>query len=308
MNTPARASLPVIKRLPKYYRYLRSLQVDGINSISSRELAAQMGTTASQVRQDFNCIGDVNGRQGIGYSVENLLSILEHLLFGNGDLLPTILIGCGRLGKAVSRFITTDTNGYKLIAAFDNSADEVGKEISGVQILNIDELEAFCAEHHPEVAVLCLPRSGAEELSSRLVSLGIQGFWNFSHYDLSISYPDVVVENVHLGDSLMSLGYRLIAAFDVAQSEVGKEISGIQIRHIDELESFCAEHHPKVAVLCVPRDGAEQVSGRLVDLGIEGFWNFSHYDLSVPYPDVVVENVHLGDSLMSLGYRLRNQD
>ena len=121
MNNPGKASLPVIKRLPKYYRYLRTLKNDGITSISSRELAAQMGTTASQVRQDFNCIGDVNGRQGIGYSVENLLSILEHLLFGNGDLLPTILIGCGRLGKAVSRFITTDTNGYKLIAAFDNS-------------------------------------------------------------------------------------------------------------------------------------------------------------------------------------------
>ena len=106
MNTPGKASLPVIKRLPKYYRYLRTLKNDGITSISSRELAAQMGTTASQVRQDFNCIGDVNGRQGIGYSVENLLSILEQLLFGNGDLLPTILIGCGRLGKAVSRFIT----------------------------------------------------------------------------------------------------------------------------------------------------------------------------------------------------------
>ena len=129
MNTPARASLPVIKRLPKYYRYLCSLQADGINSISSRELAAQMGTTASQVRQDFNCIGDVNGRQGIGYSVENLLSILEGLLFGNGDRLPTILIGCGRLGKAVSRFITTDTNGYRLIAAFDVAQSEVGKEI-----------------------------------------------------------------------------------------------------------------------------------------------------------------------------------
>ena len=134
MNTPARASLPVIKRLPKYYRYLCSLQADGINSISSRELAAQMGTTASQVRQDFNCIGDVNGRQGIGYSVENLLSILEGLLFGNGDRLPTILIGCGRLGKAVSRFITTDTNGYRLIAAFDVAQSEVGKEINGIQI------------------------------------------------------------------------------------------------------------------------------------------------------------------------------
>ena len=163
MNTPQKASIPVIKRLPKYYRYLRSLQADGITSISSRELASQMGTTASQVRQDFNCIGDVNGRQGIGYSVENLLSILESLLFGNGDRLPTILIGCGRLGKAVSRFITTDTNG----------------------------------------------RDGAQQVSGRLVDLGIEGFWNFSHYDLSVSYPNVVVENVHLGDSLMSLGYRL---------------------------------------------------------------------------------------------------
>ena len=175
MNTPGKASLPVIKRLPKYYRYLRTLKNDGITSISSRELAAQMGTTASQVRQDFNCIGDVNGRQGIGYSVENLLSILEHLLFGNGDLLPTILIGCGRLGKAVSRFITTDTNGYKLIAAFDNAPDEVGKEINGIQILHIDELEAFCAEHHPEVAVLCLPRSGAEEISGRSGGSGHPG-------------------------------------------------------------------------------------------------------------------------------------
>ena len=198
MNNPGKASLPVIKRLPKYYRYLRTLKNDGITSISSRELAAQMGTTASQVRQDFNCIGDVNGRQGIGYSVENLLSILEHLLFGNGDLLPTILIGCGRLGK-----------GYKLIAAFDNSPSEVGKEINGIQILHVDELEAFCAEHKPEVAVFCVPRSGAEELSGRLVELGIKGFWNFSHYDLSVPYPEVVVENVHLGDSLMSLGYRL---------------------------------------------------------------------------------------------------
>ena len=151
MNTPQKASIPVIKRLPKYYRYLRSLQADGITSISSRELASQMGTTASQVRQDFNCIGDVNGRQGIGYSVE----------------------------------------------------------ISGIRIRHIDELEAFCEENKPKVAVLCVPRDGAQQVSGRLVDLGIEGFWNFSHYDLSVSYPNVVVENVHLGDSLMSLGYRL---------------------------------------------------------------------------------------------------
>ena len=209
MTTPSKASLPVIKRLPKYYRYLKGLQETGITSISSRELAAQMGTTASQVRQDFNCIGDVNGRQGIGYSVENLLTILESLLFGNGERLPAILIGCGRLGKAVSRFITTNTNGYTLIAAFDSSPDEVGKTISGIQIRHIDELEDFCSEHPPQVAVLCVPREGAEQVSGRLVNLGIEGFWNFSHYDLSVPYPNVIVENVHLGDSLMSLGFRL---------------------------------------------------------------------------------------------------
>lgn len=204
-----KASLPVIKRLPKYYRYLKTLRTAGVTSISSRELASQLGTTASQVRQDFNCFGDVNGRQGIGYSVDTLLGMLEKLLFGDGERLPAILIGAGRLGKAVSRFITTDTNGYKLIAAFDSSPAEIGHTISGIQIRSIDELESFCREHKPQVAVLCLPREGAKEVSGQLVALGIEGFWNFSHYDLYVSYPNVVVENVHLGDSLMSLGYRL---------------------------------------------------------------------------------------------------
>ena len=176
MHPSVKASVPVIRRLPKYYRYLRALKDSGVTSISSRELAAQMGTTASQVRQDFNCIGDVNGRQGIGYSVDNLLTILEGLLFGDGQRLSTILIG---------------------------------QSISGIPIRHIDDLESFCAQHNPHVAVLCVPRSGAQQISGRLVELGIKGFWNFSHYDLSVPYPDAVVENVHLGDSLMSLGYRL---------------------------------------------------------------------------------------------------
>ena len=208
MNPSPKASVPVIRRLPKYYRYLRALREAGAGSISSRELAALMGTTASQVRQDFNCIGNVNGRQGIGYSVNKLLSILEELLFG-GERLPAILIGCGRLGTAVSSFIANNNNGFSLIAAFDVKPELLGQSVSGIPIRPLDSLEEFCSQHHPQMAVLCVPRAGAEQISGRLVELGIRGFWNFSHYDLSVPYPDAVVENVHLGDSLMSLGYRL---------------------------------------------------------------------------------------------------
>ncbi len=203
-----KVSLPVIKRLPRYYRTLKTLQSNEITNISSRELASLLGMTASQVRQDFNCFGDVNGRQGIGYSVDTLLAMLDDLLF-RGERLPAILLGAGRLGKAVSRFISTDTNGYQLQAIFDSNPDEVGTTLGDITIRHISELEEFCATHKPQVAVLCLPREGAREMSSKLVEYGIKGYWNFSHYDLSVPHPEVIVENVHLGDSLMSLGYRL---------------------------------------------------------------------------------------------------
>ena len=204
----SKVSLPVIKRLPKYYRYLNNLAADGRDKISSSELARMMGTTASQVRQDFNCFGGF-GQQGIGYKVDVLLAEISKLLFGSGNLLPTILIGAGRLGTAVSSFISRNTNGYRLLAVFDINHALIGQEMAGVKIHALDELEAFCAVHKPVVAVLCVPRQSAIEVSDELVRLGIQGFWNFSHYDLSVKYPDVTVENVHLGDSLMSLGYRL---------------------------------------------------------------------------------------------------
>ena len=168
-----------------------------------------MGTTASQVRQDFNCFGGF-GQQGIGYKVDTLQSEVSKLLFGdNGEKLSTILLGVGRLGNAVSSFLTRDVNGYRLLAAFDVREDVVGTEMNGVPVRHIRDLAEFCNTNHPQVAVLCIPRESAAELSSTLVSLGIKGFWNFSHYDLSVDYSDIIVENVHLGDSLMSLGYRM---------------------------------------------------------------------------------------------------
>ena len=209
MATQNKASLPVITRLPKYYRYLTTMQRNGIEKVSSSELARIMGTTASQVRQDFNCFGGF-GQQGIGYKVDTLQSEVSKLLFGdNGEKLSTILLGVGRLGNAVSSFLTRDVNGYRLLAAFDVREDVVGTEMNGVPVRHIRDLAEFCNANHPQVAVLCIPRESAAELSSTLVSLGIKGFWNFSHYDLSVDYSDIIVENVHLGDSLMSLGYRM---------------------------------------------------------------------------------------------------
>ena len=208
MAVQNKVSLPVIKRLPKYYRYLTNLSADGKDKISSSELAHMMGTTASQVRQDFNCFGGF-GQQGIGYKGDVLRAEIGNLLFGDGEKLPTILVGAGRLGSAVSSFISRDANGYKLLGVFDVNPDLIGKEMCGVPILPRSDLDKFCAEHHPEVAVLCVPRQSAMDLAGELVDQGIKGFWNFSHYDLSVEYPDVTVENVHLGDSLMSLGYRL---------------------------------------------------------------------------------------------------
>ena len=208
MERKQEVSKAVVQRLPRYYRNICELKAEGVQRISSRALAERMGLTASQIRQDFNCFGGF-GQQGIGYNVDVLLHEIGRLLFGDGEKLPTILIGAGRLGRAVSRFLTTDTNGYHLLAVFDVQQDLVGQNLDGIPIHHIDELEDFCATHKPQVAVLCLPREGAKELSGRLVELGIRGFWNFSHYDLSIPYPNVTVENAHLGDSLMSLGYRL---------------------------------------------------------------------------------------------------
>lgn len=201
-------SMSVVRRLPRYYRFLYDLKENGVTRISSRELSQRMGLTASQIRQDLNCFGGF-GQQGIGYKVDVLRTEIGNLLFGDGEKLPTILVGAGRLGSAVSSFISRDTNGYRLLGVFDVNPDLIGKEMCGVPILPLSDLDKFCAEHHPEVAVLCVPRQSAMDLAGELVEQGIKGFWNFSHYDLSVEYPDVTVENVHLGDSLMSLGYRL---------------------------------------------------------------------------------------------------
>ena len=205
-------SLPVIRRLPRYYRFLYDLKEKGVTRISSRELSQKMRLTASQIRQDLNCFGGF-GQQGYGYMVDQLYNEIGHIL-GMDQLTKTILVGVGNLGTAVGNHIEFRARGFHLIGLFDDNPDLVGDTRADMVIRSTDEIEAFCHREQPEMAVLCIPKEAAPRLVEVLVKCGIKGFWNFSHYDILHDYPDVIVENVHMGDSLMTLSYHMVSKND----------------------------------------------------------------------------------------------
>ena len=198
-------SISVIKRLPRYYRFLQSLKENGIIRISSRELANRMGLTASQIRHDFNCFGGF-GQQGYGYNVPELHTKIGEIL-GVHEERKTVLIGAGNLGKAVCNKIFGVNSGFKLIGIFDKNEAICGNMIKGIPIRNIDHLENFCIDNKPICAVICIPSNDMRELTQLLINQCVKSFWNFSNYDIAMAHPGVLVENVHLTDSLMTLGY-----------------------------------------------------------------------------------------------------
>lgn len=197
----------VIKRLPRYYRFLGELKEKGVIRISSKDLSQKMGFTASQIRQDLNCFGGF-GQQGYGYNIESLYNEIGNIL-GVNKSRKAILIGAGNLGKAVALHMSFEARGFNLIGIFDKNKALSGQMLRGLPIRHIDGLFDFCKDNSPAVAVLCISSPAAEELAPQLVELGIKGFWNFSHYDISANHPDVAVENVHLSDSLMTLSYHV---------------------------------------------------------------------------------------------------
>lgn len=198
-------SISVIKRLPRYYRFLQSLKENGIIRISSKELANRMGLTASQIRHDFNCFGGF-GQQGYGYNVPELHAKIGEILAVDKER-KTILIGAGNLGKAVCNKIFSVNSGFKLIGIFDKNEALCGNMIKGIPVRNIDYIENFCIDNKPMCAVICIPSNDMKELTDLLINLGVKSFWNFSNYDISMAHPEVLVENVHLTDSLMTLGF-----------------------------------------------------------------------------------------------------
>lgn len=201
-------SQAVIRRMPRYYRYLGELIDEGVERISSNELSARMKVTASQIRQDLNNFGGF-GQQGYGYNVQYLYEEIGKIM-GLNEQHNIIVIGAGNLGQAIANYMKFEKLGFVIIGLFDVDPKLSGKKIRGIPILMLDEIEDFLAEHKVDIAALTMPKENADAVANQLVKLGIHAIWNFAHVDLELLDENVVVENVHLSDSLMQLSYNIV--------------------------------------------------------------------------------------------------
>ena len=199
-------SQAVISRLPRYFRYLGELKDDGVERISSQDLSQLMKVTASQIRQDFNNFGGF-GQQGYGYNVEYLYEEIGKIL-GIDKEHHLIIIGAGNLGQALANYMNFEKRGFIIKGLFDINADLYDKKIRGIQVQPMENIKQFVKENDIDIAVLTIPKTSAVDAAEQLVSYGIKAIWNFAHVDLNVP-KGVLVENVHLSDSLMKLSYNL---------------------------------------------------------------------------------------------------
>lgn len=197
-------SMAVIRRLPKYHRYLGDLLDKDIQRISSKELSDIIGFTASQIRQDLNNFGGF-GQQGYGYNVEALHSEIGKIL-GLDRTYKAILVGAGNLGQAIANYSGFRKAGFEIKALFDANPRMIGLKIREFEVLDSEDIEEFIQKNDIDIAILCIPKNGAQELMNRIVKVGIKGVWNFAPIDLEVP-KDVIVENVNLTESLFTLSY-----------------------------------------------------------------------------------------------------
>ena len=199
-------SKAVIKRLPRYYRYLGELLEDNVERISSNDLSKKMRVTASQIRQDLNYFGGF-GQQGYGFNVKYLYTEIGKIL-GLDIVHPMIIVGAGNLGQALANYVEFEKRGFKLVGIFDVNPVLEGIAVRGIEIQMISDLPFFMKENNIEIAILTLPKNKARDMAEILIENGIKAIWNFAHIDLDTP-DDVIVENVHLSESLMTLSYNL---------------------------------------------------------------------------------------------------
>jgi redox-sensing transcriptional repressor len=200
-------SMSVIRRLPRYYRFISELADNGEQRISSGKLAELMNVTASQIRQDFNCFGGF-GQQGYGYSISYLKSEMENIL-GLNKVNNAIILGAGNLGKAVALHINFAERGFNIKGIFETNPNIIGTKINDIEVMSESQVDEFIKNNDISIAMLCIPRQSVATIIDRLYNCGIKAYWNFSHFDIARKYSDTVVENVHMTDSLMTLSYRM---------------------------------------------------------------------------------------------------
>lgn len=199
-------SQAVIRRLPRYYRYLEEVENRGIDKVSSSQMSLEMGLNASQIRRDLNCFGGF-GQQGYGYSVAKLKKEIAHIL-GLDKQYKVIIIGAGRIGQALMGYSSFLNEGFNIMAAFDKDPAKVGQEIEGRVVRDFDEVGAFLENNEVDIAIICTDKGNAQSAADRLVSFGIKAIWNFAPIDVAVR-RGVAVENVHLSDSLYVLAFKI---------------------------------------------------------------------------------------------------
>lgn len=200
-------SQAIIRRLPRYYRYLGELMAQGVERISSNEFSRLMGVTASQIRQDLNNFGGF-GQQGYGYNVKNLHDEIGKIL-GIDRVHNIVVVGAGNFGRALAGYSGFERRGFRIKALFDRDPAKVGMEFNGIEVHPIDTVKDYIRENNIEIVALTVPKAAAIELAQSLVDTGIKGIWNFAHTDLKVP-KDIVVENVHLSESIMRLSYNIV--------------------------------------------------------------------------------------------------
>ncbi len=201
-------SQAVIRRMPRYYRYLGDLLDEGVERISSNDLSSRMNVTASQIRQDLNNFGGF-GQQGYGYNVKFLYEEIGKIL-GLNTTHNVIVIGAGHLGQALANYVKFEKLGFVITALFDVDEKLIGQSVRGIPILALAELPGYVKSHRVDIATLTMPKSEAASIANELVDLGVHAIWNFAHVDLELVDRDTVIENVHLADSLMQLSYNTV--------------------------------------------------------------------------------------------------
>lgn len=202
MDKKKNISMAVIKRLPKYHRYLGELMQNDVDRISSKELSEKIGFTASQIRQDLNNFGDF-GQQGYGYNVKELHSQISNIL-GLTREYKTIIVGAGNIGQALANYSDFQRLGFKIVSIFDINPKLIGLKIRDVEIMDIDYLEEFAEKNKLDIGIICVPRNNAQKVCDILIKSGVKAIWNFAPIDLIVP-EEIKVEDVHLSDSLLTL-------------------------------------------------------------------------------------------------------